>query len=111
MFFELLPQSLCILNVARLGALTAAAEQNHNLPLVKTVIDAKAGSQREPQFVDTATDGLAITEISRSYAGQSGIHRRLHFSIAKGIKPLVKRDESVLKLQLLDFPLKHRHTL
>jgi hypothetical protein len=28
--------------------------------------------------------------------------------VTKGIEPLVKRDESVLKLQLPDFPFEHR---
>jgi hypothetical protein len=29
----------------------------------------------------------------------------------EGIEPLVKRDEAVLKLQLLDFPLNHWRTV
>src|SRR5438445_3579159 len=49
--------------------------------------------------------GLAIAEIPGAHPCPAGIHRRLHFSVAEGIEPFVKRDESILKLQLLDFPL------
>jgi hypothetical protein len=35
----------------------------------------------------------------------------LHSSVTEGIEPLVKRDESVLKLQLLDLPLHDSRTV
>jgi hypothetical protein len=33
------------------------------------------------------------------------------FPVAEGIEPLVKRDQFVLKLKLLDFPLNHWPTV
>lgn len=83
-----------------------------NDPLaVQPVIDAKARPQINPQFKHAAAHGFEIAKISGAHAGQSGIHRRLPFFVAEGIEPLVKRDKSVLKLQLLDFPLDHRRSV
>src|ERR1039457_6015177 len=107
MFSKLLPHFLSTADVARLAALVAAAQQYHDLPPVKSVVNAQLRTETDPQLKHAATDGFAIAKISRTHTGQTGIHRRLHPQIAEGVKPLVKRDESVLKLQLLDFPLKH----
>src|SRR3989304_1819370 len=108
MFREFLPQLLRAANVARLAAFVAPAQQDHDLPAVQPVINTQAGAKRDSQLKHPAAHGFAVAEIAGSYAGQTGVPRRLHFLVAKGIKPLVKGDESVLKLQLLDFLLDHR---
>jgi hypothetical protein len=101
------PQFLRAADVARLAALVAAANQDDDFPSVQSVINAESRTETDPQFKHAATNGLAIAEIPGAHAGQSRIHRRLHPHVAQGIKPFIKRDESVLKLQLLDFPLNH----
>jgi len=78
---------------------------------VQPVLDAEARPQFNPQFKHAAAHGFEIAEISGAHTRETGIHRRLPFFVAEGIELLVKRDESVLKLQLLDFPLDHRRSV
>ena len=111
MFQKLLPQLLRTADVARLAAFVTAADKNHDLPTLQSVIDAQAGTEGDAQLEHPTTHRFAVAEISGAHPGQSGIDRRLHFPIAKGIKPLVKRDESILKLQLLDVLLQHRRSV
>jgi hypothetical protein len=108
MFRKLLPQLLRAADVAFLAAFVAAAQQDDNLPAVKSVIHAESRAKGDSQLKHPATHGFAIAKISGARTGQTGIHRHLHSLVTKGIEPLVKRDESVLKLQLPDFPFEHR---
>lgn len=107
MFCKLLPQLLCPADVAPLAVFVAATEENDDFLTVQSIINAKSRPKRNSQFKHAAAHGFAIAEISGAHAGQTRIHRCLYSQVAKGIKPLVKRDESILKLQLLDFLLKH----
>ena len=95
-------------DVACLAAFVAAAQQDDDLPTVKSVIHSESRTKDNSQLKHSAAHGFAIAEVSGTHAGETGIHRHLHSLVAKGIEPLVKRDESILKLQLPDFPLKHR---
>ena len=104
---ELLPQFLCAADVPGLAAFVATAKQDHDLPSVQSVINPQAGAERDAQLRNSATDRLAVAEIPGANPNQPRIHRRLHSLVAKGFEPLVKRDESALKLQLLYFPLDH----
>ena len=94
-------------DVTRLAALVAAANQDDDFLTVQSVINAESQPETDPQFKHAATDGFAIAEISGAHASQARVHRRLHPQTAKGIKPLVKRHQPILKLQLLDFPFDH----
>jgi hypothetical protein len=100
----LLPQPLRAADVTLLAAFVAATQQNHDLSAVQSVINTESRAKTYPQLKHAAAHGFAIAEISGANSGQSGVHRRLHPQVAKGIKPFVKRDKPVLKLQLLDFP-------
>lgn len=103
-----MPQLLRTADIAGLTALVATTHQHHDLFAVSAVIDPEAGTKIDPQLKDAAADRLVIAKVSGAHAGQPRIHRRLHFLIAQGIEPLVKRDESVRKFQLLDFPRNYR---
>ena len=94
-------------DVAWLAAFISTANQNHDLPAVQSVINSQAGSEGDPQFKHTITDGFTVVKISGPHTRQTRVHRRLHPLVAEGIKPFVKRNQPVLKLQLLDFPLDH----
>ena len=111
MFCKLLPQLLRAADVACLAAFVAAAQQDDDLPSVKSVIHTQPRTKGNSQLKHTAAHGFAVAEVSGAHAGQTGIHRYLHSLVTKGIEPLVKRDESVLKLQLLDFPFEHWKTV
>ena len=111
MFCKLLPQLPRAADVACLAAFVAAAQQNNDLPSVKSVIYTESRAKGDSQLKHPAAHGFAIAKISGAHAGQAGIHRHLYSLVAKGIEPLVKRDESVLKLQLLDFPFEHWKTV
>ncbi len=95
-------------DVAGLAAFVASAQQHHDLSAVKSVVNTESRAEIYPQLGHSAAHGLGVAEIPSTHAGQPGIHRRLHSFVAERIEPFVKRDESVLKLQLLDFPLDHR---
>jgi hypothetical protein len=107
MLRKLLPQLLRAADVACLAAFVAAAQQDDDLPSVKSVIHTESRAKGDSQFKHPAAYGFAIAEISGTHTGQTRIHSHLHSLVAKGIEPLVKRDESVLKLQLPDFPFNH----
>ena len=98
-------------DVAGLTAFVATAKQHHDLFAVQSIINPKSRTKIYPQLGHPAAHGFSVAKISGAHPGQPGIHRRLPFFVAEGIKPLVKQDESVLKLQLLDFPLDHRHSV
>ncbi len=102
---------MCPADVAPLGAFVTATQQNHDLLALQPVINTVARPQRDAQFKHPTAHGFAIAEIPGAYPCQADIHCRLHFSVMEGIEPLVKRDEAVLKLQLLDFPLNHWWTV
>jgi hypothetical protein len=108
MFRKLLPQLLRAADVACLASFIAAAQQDDDLPSMKSVIHTESRAKGDSQLKHSAAHGFAIAKISGAHAGQAGIHRHLHSLVAKGIEPLVKRDESVLKLQLPDLPFEHR---
>src|SRR5665213_1903424 len=107
MFFKFLPQLLRATYVTLLTAFVTAANQHYDLPALQPIIDTESGTKCDSQLIHAATHEFAIAEVSSAHTRQTGVHRRLHPQIAKGIKPLVKRDESILKFQLLDFLLKH----
>jgi len=103
----MLPQLLRAADVAPLAVFVPATEENDDFLTLHSIINAKSRTKRNAQFKYATARGFAIAEISGAHAGQTRIHRCLHSQIAKGIKPLVKRDESILKLQLLDFLFDH----
>jgi len=111
MFRKLLPQLLRAADVACLAAFVAATQQDDDLPSVKSVIHSESRTKDNSQLKHPAAHGFAIAEISGAHPGQTGIHRHLHSLVTKGIEPPIKRDESVLKLQLLDFPFEHWKTV
>jgi hypothetical protein len=78
---------------------------------MKSVIHTEPRAKGDSQLKHPATHGFAIAEISGAHTGQTGVHRHLHSLVTKGIEPLVKRDGSVLKLRLPDFPFEHRKTV
>ena len=96
---------------ARDGDIVAAAQEDHDLSTMLSVIDAETGAETDSQLKDAAAHGFGVAEVSGAHAGQTSIHRRLHFWLAEGIEPLVKRDQSVLKFQLPDLPLDHRRSV
>jgi hypothetical protein len=107
----MLPQLLRAADVARLAALVTAAQQDDYLPAVKSVINAQARINHDSQFEHSGAHRLAIAEISCADTGQAGIHRRLHSLVPQGIEPYVKRNQPVLKLQLLNFPFDHLNVI
>jgi len=92
-------------NVARLAAFIAATQQDHNLTALKSVIDPQARTKRNSHLKHPTAHRLAIAEVSSAHPSQTGVRRRAHFLVGKGIKPPIKQDKSVLKFQLLDYLL------
>ena len=61
----------------------------------------------DPQLAHPTAHVFGIAKIARAFPRKPGIHRRLYPGVEKGIKPLVKRDDSGLNLRLLDFLFDH----
>lgn len=94
--------------MSRLAALLAVAQQDDHSPAAKSATHAEFRAKGDSQLKNPGAHGFAIAEISDARAGQTGIRRHLHSLVVKGIESPVKRDESVRKLQLPDFPFKRR---
>ena len=108
---ELLPQLLGAADVVWLPAFVAASQEDHDPLTVKSVVNAQTWADINAQLKYPATHRPEVAEVTGAHAGQTGIYRCLLSSVSEGIEPLVKRDESVLKLKLPDLPLNHRRSV